>query len=947
MTSAYIRTAVTLLATAAVSLQLSAATSPFAHTPMPVEASPSHAASLRLAPGTRVVDLDLSRQGPLVAVAIRRPLRPDTVGLWRIGTNHLNAIWQAPRGFRISAVTWHPAKQVLFIAGAQAGGSAILRLEPQIVAGSHGCAGSCWAARRIYRSAYAIRRLLAAPRPFFNEDAQRQYYRVFFAVRDQGRRYRTLSITTQGERMYQFAGPQSGMKKEASGITARSALPLAFFPAGDELLWQNSSGCVQAAVYATDHWEGSRPLRWAGTPLCGGSVTFTANGLGLIRWQPRSAGVDILERWGEKNRIEAAGELFRRAPSSTADGRGLVGVTGNTKRERLTYTPISMPLADVVNAWMFVQSAADMRHFKGDTGVFRETGDDQLYQLYDSELYQCGGLSQTLPTRPYMATSDAFWETFAAAYNGMFLVQERARAIPAFWRFVALANQYWQAKSPRGLWGMTFQTIAALHETATHNPEALRVIAARGVHTPPGGRKEIDYADFKPRGHYTANAALQGYFRAFRYLTAAGASAGPGQMRLLGSMPATASQAALQWVRAYGGFIAPSRAPLLWGNTMPVASYSAHPIKTPRIFPLSWGFDNEVLDSTVYHPQWPLAERIQGMDGPRLLPSGLDVAAALGSSTAVELLQPEIKKYPPLGYALQKLNQRWRRSPSAPDLYDRWMEALGESWAQAVRFSGVGRPPKIWKIKRLQTGLASWATLRHATLLVNERTGAECGEGGFEFLVMAPPRGYVEPDPKAFLSIAGLFDTAIQLENGQEHWDANHHGTAVRRANALRRDAGIARRLRNAAQQAREFARMASDELSGRPLRPADYDAILYYARVAEYNFKVFNSLANPGYALSTPVPMPKIADVSGGGQASLLYAAVGRPLEWDQIVPFFGQHEIVKGSVYSYYEFSRPAREVLSDAEWLKLVDREAHPAWVAPFIERETLSCPAQLPF
>src|ERR1039458_489958 len=61
-----------------------------------------------------------------------------------------------------------------------------------------------------------------------------------------------------------------------------------------------------------------------------------------------------------------------------------------------------------------------------------------------------------------------------------------------------------------------------------------------------------------------------------------------------------------------------------------------------RIFPLSWGFDNEVLLSTVYHSDWPAAEQITGTKGPRALPSGLDLAAALGSGYARSLLKTDI-----------------------------------------------------------------------------------------------------------------------------------------------------------------------------------------------------------------------------------------------------------------------------------------------------------------
>jgi hypothetical protein len=135
---------------------------------------------------------------------------------------------------------------------------------------------------------------------------------------------------------------------------------------------------------------------------------------------------------------------------------------------------------------------------------------------------------------------------------------------------------------------------------------------------------------------------------------------------------------------------------------------------------------------------------------------------------------------------------------------------------------------------------------------------------------------------------------------------------------------------------------------------------------VAEHDFLVYNSLASADLALSTPDPIMKIADVAGGGEVPYLEAAVGRPLEWDQVVPYFGRREIVKGSVYSYYEF--PSSTPLTDLDWAgkacqprrrsceSITGRQsgprqgrfpAHPAWVSSFISRETLSCPAEPPF
>ena len=178
---------------------------------------------------------------------------------------------------------------------------------------------------------------------------------------------------------------------------------------------------------------------------------------------------------------------------------------------------------------------------------------------------------------------------------------------------------------------------------------------------------------------------------------------------------------------------------------------------------------------------------------------------------------------------------------------------------------------------------------------------------------------------------------------------------------------GIIRRLQATASKARLFEAMAQKELQNQPLADSDYDEILHVGAVAEHDFLVYNSLASADLALSTPNPIMKIADVAGGGEVPYLEAAVGRPLEWDQVVPYFGRREIVKGSVYSYYEF--PSSTPLTDLDWAgkpanpdarsceSITGRQsgaaarsrlqAHPAWVSSFISRESLACPAEPPF
>jgi hypothetical protein len=74
-----------------------------------------------------------------------------------------------------------------------------------------------------------------------------------------------------------------------------------------------------------------------------------------------------------------------------------------------------------------------------------------------------------------------------------------------------------------------------------------------------------------------------------------------------------------------------------------------------------------------------------------------------------------------------------------------------------------------------------------------------------------------------------------------------------------------------------------------------------------------------------------------------VLEAAVGRPLEWDQIVPFHGRREIVRGAIYSYYELNEP--QPIDDATWRQRLAGQAAPPWIAPFLSAQALP-PAVLP-
>jgi hypothetical protein len=936
-----------------------------------VAPSPSEVKFLDFKPSEKVLDFDISKEGPRAAVLVQDSSGNSRIVFWDFGATASIAQWAIPAGYGFRSVAWHPLGKSLFLSGIHGAEHVIARVETK---------GDSRDFRVIYKTRREIRRMVPAPRPYIvdpdvDSDEPVKAFRLFFGQKNQDGAYAIRSITEQGARDYQVIGPRKGFStfKDAgaqpSRLEAPSALPLAFHPAGHILLWEDGKKCFHQALYQRDHWEEKTKI-----DLCGGTVTPTPNGLGLIHWQPGAAGVTIISDRGGKKDSRASEYSFISTPSSVPDGRGIVGALKRNNGTSLAYVPIRVPLADVANAWMFAETNQDEELLERKGGLFRDLPDDQLYSLYETEAYQCGEYDPSTPTRPYLVTTDIFWELLAAAYEGLFIIAEKQQAIPAFWEFVDEAERFFRQSNPGSRWAAVFSVLACMREcpgkgegaqppAAEIEKELALVRKAQGEADSPVLGEKLSYGELKPRGHYTSSRDMSDYFIAFKYLTqlAGDVLLPEGEVPVpqehlealeeLKNLGSEAKARARSWIGAYEVFISPSRSSLLLRDEqVPYPPYTKYPLNRPRIFPLSWGFDNEVLLATVYHQDWPEAEQIKGPGGERLIPSGLDIGSALGSQFAFGLLSSEMEKYPPLETVMEDLRSRWRinraKAEARTNLYDRWMDALAVQWADGVAPPDSSRGRELWDTKRLQTGLASWATLRHATVLVNERTAAECGEGAFEPILLAPPRGYVEPDPDTFHALAGLFRS---MDRMVKSWNISPENTIqvddMDSREALK--AGISRRLEQTGAKAELFEKIARKEIAGEPLTSREYEEILYVGRVAEHHFLIFKSLAKDDFGLSNPDPMPKITDVAGGGPFSVpfLMAGVGRPMQWDQIVPYFGRKEMVKGSVYSYYEFV--SEKLMNDKEWIEALPNRRHPDWVSPFISGSAASCPPANPY
>src|SRR5690606_36608389 len=139
----------------------------------------------------------------------------------------------------------------------------------------------------------------------------------------------------------------------------------------------------------------------------------------------------------------------------------------------------------------------------------------------------------------------------------------------------------------------------------------------------------------------------------------------------------------------------------------------------------------------------------------RMMPNPLDVAfAALGNDQAVTLLAPELERY---DYAAELASMRVLADAHPEsfwnaNLYNLWLSAIRalSPEAEAIAEPSSGLFPaarsEAWGRRLLSTQLASWAELRHDTILYAKQSYT--GAPSCEF-----PDAYLDPYPEFYAKV--------------------------------------------------------------------------------------------------------------------------------------------------------------------------------------------------
>lgn len=499
--------------------------------------------------------------------------------------------------------------------------------------------------------------------------------------------------------------------------------------------------------------------------------------------------------------------------------------------------------------------------------------------------------------------------------------------------------------------------------------EELSLIAARSGQavSPVFGCAE-DYSRYEPRGHYAGDAELERYFQAVTWLGEMGLPLDPGSgpsgiekgrenvrqavllVAALHMAEVDGEAALLTWERLYqtDAFLAGTSCELdvrgctelaleAFGSSFP-ASRLEDDAAVDGFIDLARGKEGgeqgsgtapgESTGGTCFRlmgrrdlSDTIIFQRLTDGEVPgRMLPRGLDVPAAMGSSRALELLSSVYGDTSYEGYEenLAELRKEYALADAAAsrasacemslDVMRRQLKPCGKGYPAFMR--GMA-----WQDRGLYGFLASWAELRHG---ISFEVGADYRQEAGSATAQ-PEKGYVEPVPDAFARLSAAAD---MLKRGLEERDLLRPEVGER-IEALRR---LLLELKN----------MAEKELRNEALTAEEYAAIAGIGDTLEYleTFPAGGEEAVFEAAAGTALVVDAYSSADFG---EVLQAAVGRPSLCYVVAPVEGRPTLTVGACFSYYELVRPAGERLSDEAWRRMLEAGQAPAalaWTSSFM-------------
>jgi len=317
----------------------------------------------------------------------------------------------------------------------------------------------------------------------------------------------------------------------------------------------------------------------------------------------------------------------------------------------------------------------------------------------------------------------------------------------------------------------------------------------------------------------------------------------------------------------------------------------------------------------------------------RLLPKGLDVAAAFGSSRAEQHLEPDkgFCDYEDQLASLQEETSAFTDDDHWKTLYTGWLHSIHPLFERDYTGLPTWMGGDTYRDKALQTGLASWAELRHDTILYVKQSYTS-GVGGSS--ATYPPEVnpyYVEPQPEVYSRLA---DLTRLTRNGLAELEML--------------DDGLASPVESLETMLGRLTSISVAELQHEVIGAEDQD---YIDNIGDRFSGIIRSIGSATSLPPEPTDDPMayvvtsiegdpykttiVADVHTDGNTQRVLEAGSGYVDWVVVVNLDPTGELVAniGPIFSYYEFPQPMSARLNDDEWVTMLtgaDAPARPSFV-----------------
>lgn len=348
-------------------------------------------------------------------------------------------------------------------------------------------------------------------------------------------------------------------------------------------------------------------------------------------------------------------------------------------------------------------------------------------------------------------------------------------------------------------------------------------------------------------------------------------------------------------------------------NSIPINDGEDNVIKGFRFMGQRFTIDATVMQQLIYSNVGANSEGTK-----RMLPDVLDVPAALGSDVAMGILEEKgATNY--TGYVENMDNLRSSLANADDGL---WSASLYASWLNTLRplldEKGEGYPifmqNKEWSKKNLECFAGSFAELKHDTVLYAKQVMAEMG-GGLE--EEPDDRGYVEPEPIVYDRFASLAEMTLQGLKAYDMLSAQDEDNLTRLS-----------------ELARQLQTISNKELKNKTLSDEEYELIRTYGgNIEHFWYDAVKDEADTDYVAADEFPAAIVVDIATDPNGEVLEIATGDPSRIYVVVNVDGNLKIASGSVYSFYQFTQPIDERLTDSEWRYMMgiqcDEEGNYNW------------------